>query len=50
MSDDPDDVETWKRRVGREWAVLAWPPRQAPGERLRDLFDGLPDAQDDQVS
>jgi hypothetical protein len=42
MSDDPEDLPTWERRVGREWAVLVWPPRPAAGERLRDLFDGLP--------
>jgi N-acetyl-1-D-myo-inositol-2-amino-2-deoxy-alpha-D-glucopyranoside deacetylase len=40
--DDPDDVGTWTRIVGREWHVVAWPPRDPTAPVLRDVFDGLP--------
>ncbi|WP_436500089.1 PIG-L deacetylase family protein [Actinokineospora sp. HUAS TT18] len=39
MSDDPDDVERWGRRVSREWHVIAYPPGDGP--MLTDIFDGL---------
>jgi hypothetical protein len=48
MSDDPDDVATWERRVGREWGVVVWPPRPPSADRLPDLFADLPGTQDDQ--
>ncbi len=41
MSDDPDDVEQWERRVGREWYRVSWPPRDAGDPMLTDLLDGL---------
>ncbi len=39
--DDPSDVRTWERIVGREWHVVAWPPRPPGAPTLRDVFDGL---------
>jgi LmbE family N-acetylglucosaminyl deacetylase len=41
MSDDPTDVERWRRVVSREWWVIAWPPREAGAPMLTDVFDGL---------
>jgi LmbE family N-acetylglucosaminyl deacetylase len=41
MSDDPADIERWRRVVSREWWVLAWPERPAVAPMLADLFDGL---------
>lgn len=45
MSDDPDDVDRWRRVVSREWYVVAWPPRTTTTDDapLTDLFDGLDD-------
>jgi len=42
MSDDPDDVERWKRVVSREWFVVAWPPDDAADRPLSSVFEGLP--------
>ena len=41
MSDDPSDIERWKRLVGREWWVLAWPERPPGAPMLGDIFEGL---------
>lgn len=41
MSDDPDDLEQWQRRVSREWSVVASPPRRPTDPMLTDVFDGL---------
>lgn len=41
MSDDPDNVEQWQRRVSREWHVVAWPPGDRDGRMLTDVFEGL---------
>jgi LmbE family N-acetylglucosaminyl deacetylase len=41
MSDDPSDTERWKRVVGRESWVVAWPERPAGAPMLTDLFEGL---------
>lgn len=42
MSDDPDDVQRWRRLVSREWWVVAWPADRQPGApRRRGVFDGL---------
>ena len=37
MSDDPSDTERWKRLVGREWWVAAWPERP-PGRPCSATF------------
>lgn len=39
--DDASDVERWRRIVGREWHVVAWPPREPGAPLLRDVFEGL---------
>ena len=41
MSDDPGDVERWRRVVSREWHVIAWPDQPAPHPALTDIFEGL---------
>ena len=41
MSDDPSDTERWKRLVGREWWVVAWPERPPGAPMLGDIFEGL---------
>jgi N-acetyl-1-D-myo-inositol-2-amino-2-deoxy-alpha-D-glucopyranoside deacetylase len=41
MSDDPDDVERWRRVVSREWHVIAWPKQPPPRPTLSDIFEGL---------
>ncbi len=41
MSDDPEDVDRWRRVVGREWHVVAWPARGPGAPRLTDVFEGL---------
>ena len=40
--DDPDDVERWQKVVSRDWAVVAWPPREPGSPMLTDPFEGLP--------
>ena len=42
MSDDPDDIERWKRVTSRTWAVVAWPPSTPTTPTLTDIFEGLP--------
>ena len=42
MSDDPADIERWRRVVSREWHVVAWPPRPPTAPLLTDIFDVLP--------
>lgn len=42
MFDYPVDPERWRRVVSRDWAVVAWPPRDASQPPLTDVFDGLP--------
>jgi len=41
MSDDPDDIERWRRVCSREWFAVAWPPRTGEPAMLADVFDGL---------
>jgi LmbE family N-acetylglucosaminyl deacetylase len=41
MSDDPTDLERWRRVVRSEWHVVAWPPRAPGSPRLTDVFEGL---------
>lgn len=41
MSDDPDNLEQWRRRVGREWHVVAWPPASGPQPMLTDILEGI---------
>ena len=41
MSDDPDDVDRWRRVVSREWHVVAWPPSEDRVGHLTDVFQGL---------
>jgi len=42
MSDDPDDVERWRRVVSRECHVVAWPTRSPGAPILTEVFAGLP--------
>lgn len=37
----PVDVERWKRSVGREHLVIAWPPKPAWAGTLTDVFEDL---------
>jgi hypothetical protein len=41
MSDDPSDIERWKRVVSREWWVVAWPEQPAGAPMMADIFQGL---------
>ncbi|MGN9911245.1 PIG-L deacetylase family protein [Phytohabitans sp. LJ34] len=41
MSDDPADLERWKRLVSREWWVVARPERPAGAPMLTDMFEAL---------
>ncbi|SDB88877.1 N-acetylglucosaminyl deacetylase, LmbE family [Raineyella antarctica] len=41
IADQPIDVLHMQRTVGREWAVVAWPPTEPPCRLLTDVFDGL---------
>ena len=37
----PPDVGRWRRTVGREHLVIAWPPRPASARTLGDVFEDL---------
>jgi hypothetical protein len=41
MSDDPDNLEQWDKRIKDEWHVVAWPTPEPGAPMLTDLFDGL---------
>ena len=41
MFDDPTEVERWERIVSRDWAAIAWPPRDPAQPPLSDVFEGL---------
>lgn len=41
IADQPLDLARWKRAVGREHSVMAWPPRSAESRLLADVFEDL---------
>ncbi len=41
MSDVPDNLEQWDKRIKDEWHVVAWPAQEPGTPMLTDLFGDL---------
>ena len=41
MSDVPDNLEQWDKRIKDECHVIAWPAQEPGAPMLTDLFDDL---------